>query len=220
MRLIVDVMNVLHAWRSGPERGKGTDVAALARAIRQSRFSRWEVVLVCDGTPPPGVETVDGGFEAEGCRVLFSGAGIEADEVIEGLLAGDGPVRETVVASADRRLGRAAHRRGARSMGSATFIGVLLEDAKGRPAGKPASPGRGSEGVLGSGEVAAWLEEFGLKEEQQAENREPRPGGNAEGTEGAPSNETPDDWLAEAEREWRISEGDLDMGRWLEEGEK
>ena len=231
MRLIVDVMNVLHVWRDGPEGGKAADVLALARAIRRSRFSGAEVVLVCDGTPPPGIETEEGSYEAEGCRVLFSGPGAEADDVIEGLIAGDGPVRETVVVSADRRLGRAARARGARSTGSRTFVGVLVED--GRRAGTPGAGGAGAdhaEGALESTDVEAWLEEFGLESEPRSLGRggeggvAPALGGSDVGGTDCPiprpGEPIADDWLAEAGREWRISEEELDMERWLdEEGE-
>lgn len=219
MRLIVDVMNVLHAWRSGPEGGKAADVVALARAIRRSRFGGWDVVLVCDGTPPSGAVDPtggDGSYEAQGCRVLFSGAGVEADEVIEALVEGPGPVRETVIVSADRRLGRAARRCGARSMGSATFVSVLVENAGARAAAPADEPDAGGSSDLPGGEVQAWLEEFGLGQgEPGAESGARRPGEEHPPSQPAAGKEA-EDWLGEAQREWRISEEDLDMERWLE----
>ncbi len=215
MRLIVDAMNVLHAWHNAPVGGKAMDVAALANAIRASRYGREEVVLVVDGGVPPGADSVDGRYEASGCAVLFSGPGVEADEVIEGILEGPGPVRETVVISADRRLGRAARRRGARSMGSGTFVQVLTEDAAGE--GGDAREGT-DRPELDSEEVQAWLDEFGVGVE------EPRRASPNEGVPPRESRETGGstgqgaDWEREVEREWPgLRPEDLDMDRWLDE---
>ena len=231
MRLLVDAMNVLHAWRSGPAEGKAIDIAALARAVSRSRYAGDEAILVVDGTPPPEASlSPDGRFEAAGCAVVFSGPGAEADDVIEAILERPGPVRETVVVSADRRLGRAARRRGARSMGASTFVGVLMEDGAGWARGEPApgadAPGRGPAGLLESGEVEAWLAAFGVdgpgaapapdSDASTPDTPPPPPGA----TPGAGRRPPEGAWDAELDREWPgLRDEDLDMDQWLGEAD-
>lgn len=221
MRLLVDAMNVLHAWTAGPAEDKAGAVAALARAIARSRYASEEVLLIVDGVPPAEADSLDGRFEAFGASVYFSGADQEADDLIERILGEPGPTRETVVVSADRRLGRAAHRRGARSMSAGTFIGILMEDGARRSRGEaPASAAGdpGASGVLESSEVEAWLGAFGVGGDRPEPDRERRVPDPPEPDEPRAGSGVPParDWTIEAQREWPgLSDEDLDMEKWL-----
>ncbi|MCH2132652.1 MAG: NYN domain-containing protein [Phycisphaerales bacterium] len=157
MRLLVDTFNVLHVTGVLPPGLAGPDTRGLAALIATSRWSEAHVALVCDGTPPQGaVPRLPGGI-----RAIYSGAK-EADEILERLIEDSTAPGRLVVVSSDRRVRRAARRRGAKDLDSASFLRILLDDRRGRP--REDTPHRPA--ALRPGEVATWQDLFKVREDQ------------------------------------------------------
>lgn len=129
MRLLLDTMNVLHAWDSGMVGDALTEIPALAREIGQSRYKGYQTTLVCDGAPIGDLE----GRSWSSCAVRFAGSGRDADTLIEYLIDRDTAPRRLVVVSSDRRIMKAARRRRAKPLPSEDFLVQIAKDA-----GKPA----------------------------------------------------------------------------------
>ena len=107
MKVLVDTMNALHKTGVLPPDLAGMDVQGLVVALSRGRWARNQVLLVCDGNPPPGERTPHAG----GIRTIYAGNRCEADDVIEQLIErSDAPTRLLVV-SEDRRIIKAARRR-------------------------------------------------------------------------------------------------------------
>lgn len=182
--LVVDVSNVLQATGVLPAHLAGPDLPDLARLIAISRYRTRRAVLVCDGRAPgsaglpytddpPGhdwpssdaaplpapTNLAPDGREIAGMDVLYAGAGREADDVIELLIARDSAPRRLLVVSTDRRLVRAARRRRAQSLTSQQFLAQLAHDAE-KPSAR-ALPGFATQVPLNPYDVAYWLAAFG-----------------------------------------------------------
>lgn len=225
MHLIVDAFNVLHCWGGGPEPGGFAELESLAGLIGRSRFASGRVSIVCDGRrfrdrkpqiPPPS-------------KIIFAGAGKDADDLIESLIRRDSGPRELVVASSDRRLQRAARRRGGRWVASPQFLNQLVRDSASPPA-RPLRPAFARKTPLPSDAVDRWLDEFDVPADFAGPGAEPLPAKPKRPAEGRskpnarrgapvePSETTPSDpLLREALEHWRdqIAPGDLDMRKWL-----
>jgi hypothetical protein len=87
-------------------------------------------------------------------RVLFSGPGVQADDIIERLLAEAPDSTRLTVVSSDRRLRDAAGFHHAESIPSRRFAEELAQDA--------AKRARRADDALPRDAVARWLAEFGL----------------------------------------------------------
>lgn len=154
--LIVDTFNVLHCPGVLPTRLAGLGVPDLVRLISVSRYAARSITLVCDGGGSGG----DSGVRMDGVRILFSGAGREADDLIERLIERFHRGNALEVVSSDRRLRRAARRFRAGWISSEAFLGALAEDER-RPIPKRGNVLRGQV-PLDRYSVRQWLEEFGL----------------------------------------------------------
>jgi len=199
MPLILDAFNVLYAWRTGPARNTLSDVRALGMLTRRPPFGREPAVLVCDGpSPDPDLSTIDLG---DGVEARFAGPGRDADSVIEALIAAShAPGRLTVVSS-DRRIEKAARRRGCRIMSAEEFIGLVL-----RPSHPPLPGSETDPPELDPSEIAEWMKRFGV---QAPESPPTTPGHRSRPSQTDRVNPPPD-------RE-PIDPADLDMERWLRE---
>lgn len=96
MPFLVDGDNLLGSWkgrrRSDADRRKlAFELARLGARLRR------RIVVVYDGTPPPGSDP--------GAEVRFSGAGRTADEVILAFLGQQRDCRGWIVVTSDRSLG-------------------------------------------------------------------------------------------------------------------
>ena len=226
MHVIVDAFNVLHCWGGGPEPGGFAELQSLAGLIGRSRFARDRVSIVCDGgrfkaqqprIPPPS-------------KIIFAGAGKDADGLIESMIRRDSGPRELLVASSDRRLQRAVRRRGGRYLPSPKFLSELIRDSV-SPAAQPLRPAFARKTLLSAGSVDRWLDEFEIDADFAGPRAEPAPPGSADTTEAPrlppkpPSPASPDDLtsidpiLREALDHWndQIAHEDLDMSKWLDE---
>lgn len=175
--LLIDTSNVLHVTGVLPTHLAGLDVPMLARLIAASRYGRRRSVLVCDGVGPPAAasgplalpdahssmpaptNTAPSGKEIAGLDVVYAGAGREADDVIELLIARDSAPRRLLVVSTDRRIARAARRRQARSISSEDFLRQLANDSD-KPKAKPL-PGFATQVPLNQYAVGYWMAMFG-----------------------------------------------------------
>lgn len=163
--LIVDVYNVLHVTGVLPPRLAGPGVPDLVRLISVSRYANRRLTLVCDGGQPGGVS----GVRMHTAHILYAGSHLEADDVIERLIERYHRGNSLDVVSTDRRLRRAASRRGANSITSERFLGHLVADESTPP------PDRGhhlrAQVPLDAFSVNQWIREFGLASAAPATDR-------------------------------------------------
>lgn len=168
--LIVDAYNALQTSGVLPPHLAGIELEGLARLVSQSRYASRTAILVCDGKPHSAslarAQADRHGpdrRQLHGCDVLFAGAGNDADSLIERLISqSSAPGRLTVV-STDRRLRRAAARRGALSISSAEFLRQLATDAARPP--KEAYPAFAQEIPLDPYSLTLWMREFGIDDQ-------------------------------------------------------
>ncbi len=154
--IIIDAYNVLHQTGVLPPRLAGMEVPGLIRLIGTSRYARERITIVCDG----GGGTTASGASRGLVRVLFSGHDAEADDLIEGLIDRFGHGGALTVVSSDKRLRRAARRRGAESVESGDFLRQLAADADRAARGQ--LPAFATAIPLDRYSVDHWLHEFGL----------------------------------------------------------
>jgi predicted RNA-binding protein with PIN domain len=136
---VIDGDNLLGTW---PGRSRSdADKRALVREVdRLTRREKRRIVVVFDGSAPPGV--------SYGADVLFSGPGRKADAVILELLRGESDRRGWTVITNDRSLADQCRYVGARVEAAKTFRERLSSDGAGE---KPETPG----------DIDYWLSEFG-----------------------------------------------------------
>ncbi|MCP4758173.1 MAG: NYN domain-containing protein [Planctomycetes bacterium] len=156
MRVLIDAWNVLHQEGVLPPGLAGIDLEGLGRLMQATRWQRVHATLACDGIPKPRPEDLPGAI-----HVIWSGAGREADDVIEGLIRRSTTPRRLIVVSSDRRLQKAARRRRCKWLSSEDFLRTILEDlasgveATPLPSGPPES-------------AEAWVGHFGLSKDEIA----------------------------------------------------
>lgn len=178
MPLIVDAYNAMHVWRNAPLEEDGRDVEAMARRIGRSRWAGDKVTVVCDGTPPGGSDGRHR-FHVDGVIVVYAGAGVEADEVIERLIAKDSAPKRLTVVSSDHRIRKAASKRGAAAMVSEKFVTLMETDAA-AGGGKQAGSENGPDEALEGREVNDWMRAFGFEgrvsEEKKPDGKQSKDG--------------------------------------------
>ena len=172
--LIIDAFNVLHTDGVLPAHLANPGVPGLVRLLANSRYAKREITLVCDG----GGSTSRSGVKMNPVRILYSGGGREADDVIEDLIERFHRGNELEIISSDRRLKKAARRKKARCTPSAEFLRNLANDAGSRQKNRPNSPR--IQVPLDVYSVAAWCEEFGFDPKlvhsaNQQKNTKPEP---------------------------------------------
>jgi predicted RNA-binding protein with PIN domain len=238
--IIVDTYNLLNVEGVLPAHLAGPDLVELVALIGRSRHAGDRVMLVCDGHMSKSVtsrttngrEPVQVRFGA--VEIVFSGAGTEADDVIEALLAHHSGSNSLIMVSSDRRLTRAAKKVGAQPMSSAAFLRRLALDAD-RP-DRPSIPEFARKTPLDRASLAYWMAEFDLGEPT---DEKPGPEERKPETDSRPPSSEPDE---PGEQESRLGETtytepvldamllrliqesrlsidpvDLDMERWLKQ---
>lgn len=124
--LLVDGYNVTKlGWPELPLREQRARLlAGLAMLAAQIRS---EITCVFDGADLGGRVPVPA---ARGVRVLFSPAGVTADELLDELVQAEPAGRRLVVVSSDREVADAARREGAESLDSAVLVERLVQQRR------------------------------------------------------------------------------------------
>jgi len=160
MPYLIDGYNVYHAARKlAQEWATLTTVSFCTLVAEDLRRLRDWGIIVFDGGPLRGIS-----YEVEPAdyvRVIFSGAGSDADTVLEGLIQKNTAPRRLVVVSSDNRLKKAARRRRAQSLTAQEFLDQMVRRSA-APQRRPPEPQEKRQGV-GPGQLEQWLELFGLE---------------------------------------------------------
>ncbi len=164
--LVIDTFNVMHVGGVLPPELVVHTPAELAWLIAQSRYAGTPRVLICDGPMQGTGHTGPAATRVGEARVVYTGAGREADDEIESLLSKSTHPARLVVVSSDRRVIKAARLRRATSLKSDGFLRQLAEDAA-RHKAEPL-PKWVHEIPLDRLAVDQWLGVFGLDGEQAA----------------------------------------------------
>ena len=144
---LIDGDNLLGTW-PGRKRSDA-EKRELAREIgRLAPRRQRRIVIVFDGTEPPGVPL--------GADVLFSGAGRTADQTILALLRRETDPKGWTVVTNDRSLGDQSRWVGARVEPAHAFRSRLEKSV-------------GAEKPEGAADVDYWLEQFGGNESPSGE---------------------------------------------------
>lgn len=162
MGLLIDTYNVLHVTGVLPESLAGLDAPGLADLVGAHAMAGVKTaLLVCDGSGGPA----DDGFpraHSPGVSIVYAGRHSDADSLIERLIEEDSAPRRLVVVSSDRRVQRAARRRGARVEESEAFLRRIVARArKAAPGSAPGNPLR-AQVPLDAYSTASWMRLFGF----------------------------------------------------------
>jgi hypothetical protein len=165
--LIIDAYNVLNVQGVLPPHLAAPDLLDLVRLLTTSRYRTEPIILVCDGhlarhrthaaLAASGQPTA---LTFLGVRLIFSGPGQEADDVIESLLRHHQGSSSLVLVSSDKRLKRSARKWGARPLDSADFLFQLAHDHD-RPT-TPGQPAFTQQTPLSRADLTFWMRHFGL----------------------------------------------------------
>jgi predicted RNA-binding protein with PIN domain len=167
MRILVDGYNLMHAKGLMP---RGTRPAGLhharrrfldALAVALGPVASAETTVVFDAAHPPP-ERPDA-MRFGGMSVVFAVGEGDADSRIEALIARHSVPRRLIVISSDRRIRRAAGRRGARSIDADTFWSAprrAVADVATGPAPEARPGSVAPEGPPDLAERRRWAETF------------------------------------------------------------
>lgn len=169
--LIVDTYNVLHITGVLPPHLAGPDVEQLAELVGLSRYRKGKTLLVCDGAPagdaPPGDSAVRA-WEKDSARlrIVYAGAGVEADDLIETLVHRFGGQRTITVVSSDRRLRRNSNTWKCKHLSGEEWLHQLAFDNEhGRHASRAIKRPRFATDLPLTPSVAElWMREMGVAE--------------------------------------------------------
>jgi hypothetical protein len=156
MPFLIDGYNLLRAVQKQLEQAEFAE-AELCLLLREFlRRVRQRGTIVFDGIGPPHKERLQG---AGSLQIIFSGRDVEADTVIERLIAENTAPKRLAVVSSDRRILSAAKRRKCPGVKVLDFWRqVCLTVEKETPIREPQEKQRG----ISSAETELWLQEFGL----------------------------------------------------------
>jgi predicted RNA-binding protein with PIN domain len=153
MPLLIDGYNVLHAvgllgggvGPGGLERARGALLGLLAGSLEAVEAAQTTIVFDAHHAPPGAPTTVS----RHGLTVRYAVGYPDADTLIEELIRTDSAPKRLTVVSSDRRIRRAAERRGAVTVDAETWYEQLL--ARRRGAGRRASRSAGEVAAGASG---------------------------------------------------------------------
>lgn len=171
MPLIIDCNNLLYV--SMPETLAGLDEAGLCRLLASSPWCGQRIVVVCDGTAN---QQRPDKSPFEQVELVYSGRRVADDVIIEMIDADTAPRRLTIV-STDRVIRRAARRRRAQVMTSEQFVSQLLKMTYTRRPAGPRQTHKHATGSMSEQEVQQWLDEFGMRDNHDVDDRDDLPWG-------------------------------------------
>lgn len=167
LHILVDGYNVIHAsrgadydWTHLSLEGQRNSLLTFLASRRPRR--RDNVTVVFDGSsgirprekPPHGLE------------VIFSEAGVTADEVICGIIDTAPNPRALLVVSDDRQIKNAAVKAGAKPLSSRAFLAETYKETEKQKKAIPPEPREKYQGPK-SGDVAQWRKILGFDEENE-----------------------------------------------------
>src|SRR5262245_3622685 len=160
LAFLIDGYNLIHALglvhkQLAPKELEGARRRLLDFLHERVEALSGDITVVFDAKHQPRhvpAETSDGQI-----RVHYAGRDMEADDVIEDLIANSSRPQRLVVVSDDRRLREAAARGGAQAWGTQQLLDQL---ERGLPAAPPTTAGQGHAQRLSQAEVREWMDEF------------------------------------------------------------
>jgi len=157
MPIIIDGYNLLRCVEKLDEHGETINDVLLCRLIgKYLKLIRQKGEIVFDGIGPPDKSAFYNIAEPE---VVFSGAGIEADAVIENKIKINTAPKRLTVVSSDQRIRKAARARNAISLKSEVFWGEVQKRLRTRK--EVTEPTEKYQG-LNESETQQWLKFFEL----------------------------------------------------------
>lgn len=158
MPIVVDGYNLAHAIAKNFEQFQDVSAFRLSKLIDEwLGLGRDRGDVVFDGTGPRDKS----GFEnLEQVNVVFSGVGVEADDIIERIIAKNSAPKRLIVVSDDRRLKVAGKKRKCIIMGCIDFWMLLIDGLEEGP--KQAKEPREKTAGIDETQTDEWLKEFGL----------------------------------------------------------
>ena len=157
MPLILDAYNVLHFGHVLPEKYALLSAPQLGQLLDRLNFPG-PIYIVCDGSPKP---SEDQSLDMGRSRLIYSGPGREADDVIDEMIARETNRKQTVVVSNDHFVQRLARHGGCTAVGSEVFmrrVAAALKRARVTPPSGPEKPA--------SADADAWMKKFGIADDQ------------------------------------------------------
>jgi len=164
--LLIDGYNLMHAVglfqrRYGPgefAKWRNRFLHYLSQHLTPRERERTTVVF----DAPPSGQGRPQSVESHGLQVLYAHSELEADDVLEELIAGHSAPRQVLLVSSDHRLQKAARRRRGKSIDSEDFA-LRLEERENQELQRKQAPLPRCKftGLHSPGELEAWLEIFG-----------------------------------------------------------
>jgi predicted RNA-binding protein with PIN domain len=167
LHILVDGYNVIHASRGADYDWTHLSLEHQRNALLTFFASRRprrpdHVTVVFDGSS--GIRPR--GKAPHGLEVVFSEAGVTADEVICKMIDDAPNPRALLVVSDDRQIKNAAIKAGAKPLSSRTFLADAHKEAEKRKKAIPPEPPEKYQGPK-PGDVAQWRRVFGFDEEDE-----------------------------------------------------
>ena len=160
MPYLLDTYNIIHAGIAMGGAVANLTVRSLCQWIVASP-QRLKATLVLDGRAKPD-EPAENEFPE--LSLVYSGAGISADQVIAQTVERSGHRKGITVVSNDKAVVLHARRHYASAMSSEAFLNLLIgADRAQQAAARQRLPAKKTSPALSEGESQHWLEEFGLK---------------------------------------------------------
>ena len=157
MAIIIDGYNVLHASRWLVSSWKGADRQRFCRLLGELAEQQSEkITVVFDALPK---ESSIDKSKSRGLKVVFSGHGRTADEVIIQMVNKSSGPRDLTVVSSDRQIRAAAKRRGCKLKRAGEFIQEAAKELARANSNHSAEPTEKQEG-LSREQTKKWLREF------------------------------------------------------------
>ncbi len=163
MSVLIDGYNLLHITGifgrgrslSSLERSRTALLNMLSISIAADEIGHTTIVFDANDAPPGLPRKVD----HRGLTVCYAAEYVDADTMIEELIARHHAPRQLLVVSSDHRIQRAARRRRATAMDSDVWYAELVRQREARGQ-SPASEAAKPTGPLSESEIEFWLTQF------------------------------------------------------------
>ncbi len=162
LRFVIDGNNLLFAAGDHhPQRppGRSQLCQRIGLWVRRRPTQR-RATIVFDGPEPDPARRTQ--ICDPSVRVMFSGVGVPADDVIIAIIRADGTPRTLCVVTSDRAIRRTASGRGARMLRSDAFWLHLNNELARRPRRPPPLPPEKLHGLTPE-QASLWLREMGFQ---------------------------------------------------------